>query len=72
MLEAGTGREIFVYGKTGYGLLSSCGYDGADRLRARGRRGGDVPVEETMRRVIEAYGTEGQVFAIPNCVAVSS
>lgn len=28
-------------------------------------------VEETMRRVIEAYGTEGQVFAIPNCVAVS-
>lgn len=29
-------------------------------------------VEETMRRVIEAYGTEGQAFAIPNCVAVSS
>ena len=28
-------------------------------------------VEETMRRVIEAYGTEGQAFAIPNCVAVS-
>lgn len=24
-----------------------------------------------MRRVIEAYGTEGQAFAIPNCVAVS-
>ena len=28
-------------------------------------------VEETMRRVIEAYGTEGQAFAIPNCVAES-
>ena len=28
-------------------------------------------VEETMRRVIAAYGTEGQAFAIPNCVAVS-
>ena len=28
-------------------------------------------VEKTMRRVIEAYGTEGQAFAIPNCVAVS-
>ena len=28
-------------------------------------------IEETMRRVIEAYGTEGQAFAIPNCVAVS-
>lgn len=28
-------------------------------------------VEETMRRVIEAYGTEWQAFAIQNCVAVS-
>lgn len=54
-----------------YGLLSSCGYDGADWLRARGRRAETYRVEETMRRVIEAYGTEGQAFAIPNCVAVS-
>ena len=69
--ESGLSREIDANGKTtmDYYLLADMtvqiGYElaiaGAETYR----------VEETMRRVIAAYGTEGQAFAIPNCVAVS-
>lgn len=69
--ESGLSREINANGKTtmDYYLLADMtvqiGYElaiaGAETYR----------VEETMRRVIAAYGTEGQAFAIPNCVAVS-
>ena len=68
---SGLSREIDANGKTtmDYYLLADItvqiGYElaiaGAETYR----------VEETMRRVIAAYGTEGQAFAIPNCVAVS-
>lgn len=69
--KSGLSREIDANGKTtmDYYLLADMtvqiGYElaiaGAETYR----------VEETMRRVIAAYGTEGQAFAIPNCVAVS-
>ena len=69
--KSGLSREIYANGKTtmDYYLLADMtvqiGYElaiaGAETYR----------VEETMRRVIAAYGTEGQAFAIPNCVAVS-
>ena len=42
-LEARPWPGNFCLWEDRYGLLSSCRYDGADRLRARGRRGGDVP-----------------------------
>lgn len=69
--KSGLSREIDANGKMtmDYYLLADMtvqiGYElaiaGAETYR----------VEETMRRVIAAYGTEGQAFAIPNCVAVS-
>ena len=57
--------------KDDYGLLSFGRYDGAIGYELAIAGAETYRVEETMRRVIEAYGTEGQAFAIPNCVAVS-
>ena len=50
-------------------LLSGCCEVGRRLLEY----GAEIPrAEDTVRRLLAAYGLEGQVFAIPNCVIVSA
>ena len=50
-------------------LLEGCGEVARQLLRC----GAEIQrVEDTARRILAAYGLEGEVFAIPNCVWVSA
>ena len=50
-------------------LLEGCGEVARQLLRC----GAEIQrVEDTARRILSAYGLEGEVFAIPNCVWVSA
>ena len=49
-------------------LLDGCCEVGVQLIRF----GGEIPrAEDTIRRLLRAYGLEGEVFAIPNCVWAS-
>lgn len=49
-------------------LLDGCGEVGAQMLGG----GAEIyRVEDTVRRMLAAYGVRGDVFAIPNCLIVS-
>ena len=49
-------------------LLDACCEVGVQLIRF----GGEIPrAEDTIRRLLRAYGLEGEVFAIPNCVWAS-
>jgi len=49
-------------------LLDGCCQVGVQLLRF----GGEIPrAEDTVRRLLAAYGLEGEVFAVPNCVWAS-
>ena len=49
-------------------LLDSCCEVGVQLVRF----GGEIPrAEDTVRRLLAAYGLEGEVFAVPNCVWAS-
>lgn len=49
-------------------LLEGCGEVGAQMLGS----GAEIyRVEDTVRRMLAAYGVRGEVFAIPNCLIVS-
>lgn len=50
-------------------LLDGCCEVGRQLLRF----GGEIPrAEDTVRRLLAAYGLEGEVFAVPNCIWVSA
>lgn len=50
-------------------LLVGCCEVGVQLLRS----GGEIPrAEDTIRRLLAAYGLEGEVFAVPNCVWASA
>ena len=50
-------------------LLSGCCEVGRQLLRC----GAEIQrAEDTVRRLLAAYGLEGEVFAIPNCVIASA
>ena len=50
-------------------LLEGC----CEVVRQLLRHGAEIPrAEDTARRILAAYGLEGEVFAIPNCVWVSA
>ena len=50
-------------------LLSGC----CEVARELLRHGAEIQrAEDTMRRLLAAYGLEGEVFAIPNCVWASA
>ena len=50
-------------------LLTGCCEVGVQLLYC----GGEIPrAEDTIRRLLAAYGLEGEIFAVPNCVWASA